>query len=128
MKSTIKLAWSDGTDREIDADIFGEWAVHQSPRTSHGRGEPKLAWQVTHAPTGLAAICVETVGMTKTEAFRVARRLAKTVKTLPFNADELRVAAQKQHDTGEATGEPFASMGKTIRREICVALGVSPPT
>lgn len=123
MKTVIKLAWSNGQDVEIDAEVFGEWAVHQGPRTVHGRGKPRFAWQITHVPTGLGAICMETTGISKADALRVARHLARTMPTLPFDGSELRVASQKRHDGGE-TDERLAKTGKAVHREICKALGV----
>lgn len=127
MRSVIKLAWSTGEVVEIDADVFGEWAAHQGPRVSHGRGKPRLAWQITHVPTGLGATCMETTGISKADAVRVAKHLAEALPSLPFSAEELRAGAEELHETG-IRDPRFAEMGEAITREIRKALaGPAPP-
>ena len=82
MKGTCFLKMDNGIAYQVDADIFGEWAVHISPdRYTHGHGPPKPARSITHIPSGLRASCSETVGMSKRHAFRIARHLARTIPT-----------------------------------------------
>lgn len=78
MRASVELAMEGGERRVIAAEIFGDWAVHQGPRmVSFSRGNVRLAWQITHVPTGMGAFCSETCGISKKDAFKIARRLAR---------------------------------------------------
>ena len=91
MKGTITIPLDTGGTADVEADIFGAWAVHVTPnRWTHGRGAPKPALAVTHVATGLRAGCSALVGVSKREAAYVARRLNESYPTLPD--DVLRVA------------------------------------
>ena len=82
MRSTCFLKMDDGVSHQVDADIFGEWAVHVVPGYwTHGRGKPRPAIGITHVPSGLRASRQETNCITKTQAFRVAKHLARVILT-----------------------------------------------
>lgn len=117
MKSTIKLAMAGGYDREVSADVFGNWAVHRE------NGFEKGAWKITHVPSGIAASSEHLRGISEADAIRVAVHLATAVADLPFSADELRESAQHMHDTGERD-DRLRSLLLMMRLEIREALGL----
>lgn len=63
-RQTILIAVEDGS-REVDANVFGDWAVHLWI----------FQWTVTHVPSG-AALCW---ARDERHAKRIARRCAKEV-------------------------------------------------
>lgn len=79
MTEIISLTMSDGGKLEVVAvAIFGDWAVHQGPRTVYpGRGNPRPAWQLTHVPTGLSAMNHAMCGITKADAMKCAKALSR---------------------------------------------------
>lgn len=88
MKRHVFLKMDNGVALEVEADVFGEWAVHVSPdRWVHGLGKTRRAITITHVPSGLRAGCAETVGIPKREAFKIARHLKRTIPT-GMSADE----------------------------------------
>lgn len=102
---TISIACEgDTTQRVRVTKRFGDWAVHRGPGYVHySRNDVRLAWTITHVPTGMRASCSETVGMTKAEALKIARHLSRcTFKTRA----------------------PSENFGRDVYREICAALGV----
>lgn len=112
MKGTCFLKMDNGISRQVDADVFGEWAVHISPgRWTHGRGKPRPSLGITHVPSGLRASCSETVGMSKQQAFRIARHLARTIPTGQVVDEALGREVWKQIlivTYGKDLGEQFA--------------------
>lgn len=76
---TISIACEGGiTQRVRVTRRFGDWAVHHGPaKVSFSRNDVRLAWTITHVPTGMRASCSETVGMTKVEALKIARHLSR---------------------------------------------------
>lgn len=65
MAQTITIAVVGGS-REVDASVFGDWAVHLW----------RSLWTVTHVPSG-AALCIP---RDERHGQRIARRLAKKVR------------------------------------------------
>ena len=120
MKATIKLAFPGGADIEIEADVFGEWAVHPAADTALGGSD----WKITHVPSGLAAECVETLNISKADAIHVAKHLAEWVPNISAHIETLRHAAEKQRTTG-VRDRRYARLGNQIRREIRNALGLT---
>lgn len=120
MKQTINLAFPGGVNLETEADVFGEWAVHESQDTAIGRGD----WTITHVPSGLAATCAETFNIGKRDALRIARHLAKAVPDLGVNIGTLRQGAERLYVTGRRD-KRFAKLGERIHHEIRVALGLT---
>jgi hypothetical protein len=101
VKGTCFLKMDNGVSEHVDAEIFGEWAVHVQPgRWVHGRGKPRPAIGITHVPSGLKASCLETNCITKTQALRVAKHLAKAIPV------------------GQAADEAF---GREVWKQILVA-------
>lgn len=116
MKQTINLAFPGGTYIAIEAEVFGEWAVHES----FGRCD----WVITHVPSGLAATCAETSDISEQDAIRVARHLARTVPHIGAHIGTLRRSAERQRSTGQRDRR-YARLGNEIRREIRNALGLA---
>lgn len=82
MKGTCFLKMDNDVTLEVDADVFGEWAVHVNPgRWVHGYGKPRPSIGITHVPSGRRASCIETNCITKTNALKIARHLARTIPT-----------------------------------------------
>lgn len=121
VRQAIKLAFPGGQNVEVDADVFGEWAVHESQDTAIGRSD----WTITHVPSGLAATCAETYRINKRDALRIARHLARAVPHLGIDLGTLRHAAERLHLTGRRD-KRFAKLGERIHHEIRVALGLTP--
>ena len=80
MRGTCIIRFEGDVSREVEADIFGEWAVHVGPSWVHySRNHSRPANTITHVPSGMRASCSETCGISKREAQRIARHLARTI-------------------------------------------------
>jgi hypothetical protein len=102
----VKLALEGGRFVEVDViAVHGDWAVHSGPTYVHGRGEPKPAWTITHAPSGMRASCWATVGISKRDAIMVACHLSR--QSFPTTIDE--------------------AFGRAVYAEILKALKLSDP-
>ena len=76
VKHWITIKTTSGT-RDVLAEVFGTWAVHENHRSD----EPH-DWDITHVPTGMRVYRVELDLLTKKQACRIARALNATFPTL----------------------------------------------
>ena len=102
---TIEIACEGGTRQRVRVTKrFGDWAVHHGPgHVSFSRNDVRLAWTITHVPTGMRASCSETVGMSKRDALKIARHLSR---------HEFKTRA------------PSKNFGRDVYAQILAALGI----
>lgn len=102
----IKVATLTGRIR-VNAIVFGQWAAHKSIELA----APPWMWSVTHAPSGRAPISAYFVSLTRSQAIRVAHRIAQFIGDLEVDgntprSDDLKdLACQIQAIYGEAMAE-----------------------
>lgn len=88
MQHTITIARHGGVRDEIDADVAGDFAVHEALQADEDRGN----WSVTHVPTGWNLI------WTRTKRAAFAARRAVLASGLDWSwSDPTQVPADCKH-------------------------------
>lgn len=114
MKRTITVRTDTGPVSVL-ADVFGDWAVHVVPgRWSHGRGKPKPAIGLTHAPTGLR-VWHYSLPHTRKDLVAVARRLAKRSIAIPV---DVIAVVDGRAEMSPALSEHMRKVGEQIEATV----------
>lgn len=129
-KKTISIVTSNGR-RDVEADVFGQWAVHVGQWAVHvgdtwlhsTRGTPRLQWAVTNTETGLRLNLSETTGISKRNAIKLARHLGRHVECPRAMALRLIRFAQNETPLRELPADVL-EWTRSIYVAMCDGLGV----
>jgi hypothetical protein len=114
VRQTIHVAVSSPSGvarREVEADVFGAWAVHVVPGMwTHGRGRPKPTIGITHVPTGLRASCSGIHG-SRRRLCRIARAFDRAGILIPLETVAVASGLVEMSDELRAT---MAAIGERM--------------
>ena len=97
MQHTITIHRHGGVSDTIDADVVGDFAIHEALKADEDRGR----WAVTHVPTGWACV------FTWTRAAAVQARKAFATSGLDWSFTDPASVSSEHREKGRAIARVY---------------------